>query len=80
MGRLRLTADPAATVSVRGMGQRRVFETPVRELRLAPGSYTVTFNSPTYDAPLVTRVDMLSGAVLRIHADFREADPRLTVR
>jgi serine/threonine-protein kinase len=79
-GVLRLTADPAADVSVSGAGKTRALRTPVRELRLPTGTYTVTFRNQTYGAPVVTRVVVGGDRVQSVHADFREADPRVTVR
>jgi hypothetical protein len=79
-GVLRLTADPPASVNVSGPGKSRSLVTPVRELRVPAGSYTVTFRSETYAAPVVARVVVESGLSRSVHADFREADPRVTVR
>jgi len=77
---LRLTADPPARVSVTGTGLSRSFETPVRELKLPAGSYAVTFRSAIYAAPLATRVLLTAGAQRSVHADFRDAEPRVSVR
>lgn len=79
-GTLRLTADPPASVSVVGTGKHQSLRTPVRELRVPAGSYTVTFRSETYDVPVVARVIVEQGIHRSVHADFREADPRVTVR
>lgn len=79
-GVLRLTADPPATVSVHGAGKTRSLSTPVRALKLPAGPYTVTFQSPTYSAPVVARVIVEAAAPKSVHADFREAVPRVTVR
>jgi hypothetical protein len=67
-------------VSVRGAAFARSFATPVREIRLPAGPYTVTFQSTTYAAPVVARVVVDQGASYSVHADFREAVPRVTVR
>lgn len=79
-GRLRLTADPAASVRVQGAGVDRSLATPVRELELPPGAYTVTFQNTTFDAPVSSRVSLGAGAQRSVHADFREAEPRVSVR
>jgi eukaryotic-like serine/threonine-protein kinase len=79
-GVLRLTADPPASVSVQGSGKSRSLHTPVRDLRVPAGSYTVTFRNDTYGAPVVARVVVQSGLSRSVHADFREAEPRVTVR
>ncbi len=77
---LRLTADPPAMVTVEGAGVSRTTPTPVAALVLSPGSYRVVFRNETYGPPVATRVELQSGALLRVHADFREAEPRVTVR
>jgi hypothetical protein len=79
-GTLRLTADPSARVSIRGVRLRRELATPVRELRLPSGTYTVTFASATYGTPVTTQVAISEGTLRSVHADFREAEPRLTIR
>jgi serine/threonine protein kinase len=77
---LRLTADPPAMVTVEGEGVSRTTPTPVAALALSPGSYRVIFRNETYGPPVATRVQLRAGALLRVHADFREAEPRVTVR
>jgi hypothetical protein len=77
---LRLTADPPAMVTVEGPGVSRTTATPVAALAVSPGSYRVVFRNETYGPPVATRVELQAGALLRVHADFREAEPRVTVR
>ena len=77
---LQLTSDPPASVGLRGPGQNRRLSTPVRELRLPAGAYTVTFESATYGVPVSTRVVIEEGTRRSVHADFREAEPKITVR
>lgn len=77
---LRLTADPPAMVTVEGAGVSRTTPTPVAALALSPGSYRVVFRNETYGPPVATRVELQAGVLLRVHADFREAEPRVTVR
>jgi eukaryotic-like serine/threonine-protein kinase len=77
---LQLTSDPPAAVGLRGPGQNRRLSTPVRELRLPAGAYTVTFESATYGVPVSTRVVIEEGTRRSVHADFREAEPKITVR
>jgi serine/threonine protein kinase len=77
---LRLTSDPAAKVFVRGAGLSRALTTPVRELKLPPGVYSVSFESATYGAPVTASVSLADGAQRSVHADFREAEPRISVR
>ncbi len=77
---LRLTADPPAEVTVEGEGVTKTFTTPVRALSLKAGTYRVTFRNATYGPPVATRVTLLDGRAQVVHADFREAEPRVTVR
>lgn len=77
---LRLTADPPAEVTVHGEGVLKTLTTPVRALELRAGTYRVTFRNATYGPPVATRVTLVSGGAQLVHADFREAEPRVTVR
>jgi hypothetical protein len=78
--RLRLTADPPASVSLQGASGLRAFTTPVRELSVPPGVYVLTFRNDTDGMPVVTRVNMEAGAERSVHVDFREVEPRVSVR
>jgi hypothetical protein len=80
LGKLRLTADPPASVSLQGSSGLRAFTTPVREVSLAPGIYVLTFRNDTYGMPVVARVNLEAGTERSVHVDFREVEPRLTVR
>ena len=77
---LRLTSDPPGVVSVEGAGFSQTSATPVRSLLLTPGTYRVTFRSETYGAPVTTQVTLDAGARRNVHADFRAAQPAITVR
>jgi hypothetical protein len=77
---LRLTADPPATVTVVGARVSQTHVTPVPGLKLPPGSYSVTFRSPTFGAPVVAQVELGAGVSRSVHADFRAAEPTVTVR
>jgi len=77
---LRLTADPQATVTVVGAHVSQTHLTPVPSLKLPPGAYSVTFRSPTFGAPVVARIELSSGASRSVHADFRAAEPTVSVR
>lgn len=77
---LRLTADPRASVTVVGARVSQTHVTPVASLKLPPGSYSVTFRSPTFGAPVVAQVDWGAGSSRSVHADFRAAEPTVTVR
>jgi hypothetical protein len=75
-----LTADPQATVTVVGARVSQTHVTPVPGLKLPPGSYSVTFRSPTFGAPVVAQVELGAGASRSVHADFRAAEPTVSVR
>jgi serine/threonine-protein kinase len=77
---LKLTADPLATVTVTGAKVSETRVTPVRALSLPPGTYSVTFRSPTFGEPVMARVELLAGASRSVHADFRAAIPTVAVR
>ncbi len=79
-GSLKLTADPSATVTVVGGRVAQTEVTPVRELKLPPGNYAVTFRSATFASPVVARVELAAGASRSVHADFRAAMPTVVVR
>jgi hypothetical protein len=80
VAQLRLTADPPATVTVVGAHVSQTHVTPVPGLKLPPGSYSVTFRSPTFGAPVVAQVELSAGGSRSVHADFRAAEPTVTVR
>jgi hypothetical protein len=77
---LRLTADPPAVVSVSGDGFEHAGATPIRGLSLRPGVYRVTFRNETYRSPVATRVVLEPGGERSVHADFRAAEPTISVR
>jgi eukaryotic-like serine/threonine-protein kinase len=77
---LRLTADPRASVTIVGARVSQTHATPVSSLKLPPGSYSVTFRSPTFGAPVVAQVELDAGTLRSVHADFRAAEPTVTVR
>ena len=77
---LRLTADPPASVTVVGSRVSQTHVTPVVGLKLPPGSYSITFRSPTFGSPVVAQVELGPAASRSVHADFRAAEPTVTVR
>jgi eukaryotic-like serine/threonine-protein kinase len=77
---LKLTADPSATVTVTGAKVSETRVTPVRALSLPPGSYSVTFRSPTFGEPVMARFELVAGGSRSVHADFRAAIPTVAVR
>jgi hypothetical protein len=79
-GLLRITADPAAGVSLQGPSGARALTTPVRDLKLPAGVYVLTFRSQTYPEPVVARVALRAGETRSVHVDFRDVEPRVIVR
>jgi hypothetical protein len=79
-GTIRLTADPPASVTLLGPSGLRALTTPVRSLALPPGVYVVTFRNDTYGMPVVARVNVDADHERSVHVDFREVEPRVTVR
>jgi hypothetical protein len=67
-------------VTIVGARGAQTHVTPVSSLQLPPGSYSVTFRSPTFGAPVVAQVELTVGVSRRVHADFRAAEPTVTVR
>jgi eukaryotic-like serine/threonine-protein kinase len=76
---LRLTADPQASVTIAGAHGSQTFDTPVAGLKLAPGSYRITFRSPTFAEPVPAHVELAAGARRAVHVDFRAANPTVVV-
>jgi hypothetical protein len=79
-GALRLTADPQAVVSIDGEGVHQTRTTPVRDLSLKPGSYRITFRNGAFGPPVVAPITIAPGTSRSVHADFRQIEPRVTVR
>jgi serine/threonine-protein kinase len=78
--RLRLTADPQASVTVSGARLVETRRTPVLALPVPPGTYSVVFRSPIFGEPVATQVDLRAGESHSVHADFRAAVPTVVVR
>jgi hypothetical protein len=49
-------------------------------LSLPPGAYTIVFRSATYAAPVVTQLTLEPSSERGVHVDFREAEPRVSLR
>jgi hypothetical protein len=78
-GVLKLTADPRAVVEVSGPHFRRTGQSPVVGLKVPVGRYQIVFRNDTWGTPLGTQVVVVAGVSRSVHADFRLAEPAITV-
>ena len=79
-GALKLTADPRALVEVSGPHFQRSAQSPIVALKVPVGRYQVVFKNDTWGAPLGTQVVVVAGVSRSVHADFRLAEPAISVR
>lgn len=78
-GVLRVTADPRALVEVSGAHFHQTGQSPMLGVRVPVGKYQVVFRNDTFGAPLSAQVMVLSGVSRSVHADFRQAEPAVSV-
>ena len=79
-GMLKITADPRAAVEVSGPHFHQLAQSPIVGLKVPVGRYQVIFRNDTFGAPLDTQVLIVSGVSRSVHADFRQAEPAVSVR
>jgi hypothetical protein len=79
-GTLRITADPRAVVEVSGPNFHEQRQTPVLGLKVPSGKYQIVFRSDTIGTPVNAQVMVVAGASRSVHADFRQAEPAVSVR
>jgi len=79
-GMLKITADPRALVEVTGPGFQRTAQSPLVGLKVPVGKYQIVFRNDTFGAPLRAQVMILSDVNRSVHADFRQAEPAVSVR
>ena len=79
-GALKLTADPQAAFEVSGPHFHQLGQTPIMSLTLPAGRYRVMFRNETFGAPVSAQVVVVSAGTRSVHADFRQAEPAVTVR
>jgi hypothetical protein len=79
-GALKITADPRATVEVSGAHFHQLGQSPLVGLRVPVGRYQIVFRNDTFGAPLSAQVMVVAGASRSVHADFRQAEPAVSVR
>lgn len=78
-GLLKITADPRAAVEISGAHFQKLAQSPIVGLRLPVGKYQVVFRNDTFGAPLTAQVMILAGVNRSVHADFRQAEPQVSV-
>jgi hypothetical protein len=79
-GMLRITADPRAAIEITGSGFHQLQQTPLLGLKVPVGKYQVVFRNDTFGTPISAQVVVVAGASRSVHADFRQAEPTVTVR
>jgi serine/threonine protein kinase len=80
IGALKITADPRAEVEVSGDHFRQVGQTPILGLNVQVGKYQIVFRNDTFGTPLRAQVMVVAGGSRSVHADFRQAEPVVSVR
>src|SRR6478609_4005704 len=78
-GVLKVTADPRALVEVSGPHFHQAGQSPLIGLKVPVGKYQIVFRNDTFGAPLNAQVMILSGVSRSVHADFRQAEPAVSV-
>ena len=78
-GVLKVTADPRALVEVSGPHFHQAGQSPMMGLKLPVGKYQIVFRNDTFGAPLSAQVMVLNGVSRSVHADFRQAEPAVSV-
>jgi hypothetical protein len=80
LGVLKITADPRAEVEVSGAHFHQLGQTPIVGLKLVVGKYQIVFRNDTFGAPVTAQVMVVAGGSRSVHADFRQAEPAVSVR
>ena len=79
-GLLKITADPRAAFEVSGPHFHQLGQTPIVGLRVQAGKYLIVFRNDTFGTPVSAQVMVVSGGNRSVHADFRQAEPAVSVR
>ena len=79
-GVLKITADPGADVVVTGPHFQQAGHSPILGLKLPIGKYRIAFRNDTFGAALGAEVMVVAGVSRSVHADFRQAEPAVSVR
>jgi len=78
-GVLKITADPRSAVEISGPHFHQLGQSPIVGLKVPVGKYQVVFRNDTFGAPLSSVVSILTGVSRSVHADFRQAEPAVSV-
>ena len=78
-GVLRVTADPRATVDVSGANFHELRQTPALGIKVPSGKYQIVFRNDTFGTPVSAQVLVVAGVSRSVHADFRQAEPTVTI-
>ena len=79
-GLLKITADPRAALEVSGPHFHQLGQTPIVGLRVQAGKYLIVFRNDTFGTPVSAQVMVVAGGNRSVHADFRQAEPTVSVR
>ena len=79
LGVLKITADPRAEVEVNGPHFHQLGQTPIVGLKVMVGKYQIVFRNDTFGAPVTAQVMVVAGGSRSVHADFRQAEPAVSV-
>ncbi len=79
-GWLKVTADPRAACELSGPHFHQLGQTPIMGLKVPTGRYQVVFRNDTFGTPVTAQVVVVAGGTRSVHADFRQAEPAVTVR
>jgi hypothetical protein len=78
-GLLKITADPRAAVEVSGPHFHQLGQSPMVGLKVPVGRYQVVFRNDTFGAPLSAQIMIVAGVNRSVHADFRQAEPTVSI-
>ena len=79
-GLLKVTADPRAAVELSGPHFHQLGQTPIVGMKVPTGRYQVVFRNDTFGTPVSAQVVVVAGGTRSVHADFRQAEPTVSVR
>jgi hypothetical protein len=79
-GVLKITADPRAALELSGPHFHQLGQTPIVGLRVQAGKYLIVFRNDTFGTPVSAQVMVVAGGNRSVHADFRQAEPAVSVR